>query len=429
MGKSEEGKWKSDFGEYQLTLYPLPSILCLTPYALFARNPQPVTRMILHIDMDAFYASVEQLDNPWLRGKCVMVGGTSNRGVVMASSYEARKFGVRSAMPIFQAKQRCPDGIFIPPRMKRYKEVSKKVMAILSEFSPQVQVVSIDEAYLDISGCQRLHGDPEKTALEIKKEIRKTLQLTCSVGVAPGKFLAKVASDMNKPDGLTIIRPQDVHAFIEALPIQKVPGVGEKSFRQLESMGIKTLGDIQKFPEHMLLDRLGKFGQRLIELSSGTDCSVVTPHTPHKSVSSECTLGQDTRDKVLLNTYLLKQAEEVARQLRKADVKARTITLKLKHADFTLVTRSKTIDRPTQSSKTIHGHAVNLLDNYRLTRKIRLVGVGTSGFQSAGLPVQLDLFDAVTEKDHNWEKVDRTLETITKKFGRDAIKRATLTDR
>jgi len=405
------------------------------PFAFFARNPQPVsrnpqsaTRMILHIDMDAFYASVEQLDNPWLRGKCVMVGGTSNRGVVMASSYEARKFGVRSAMPIFQAKQRCPDGIFIAPRMKRYKEVSKKVMALLGDFTPQVQVVSIDEAYLDLSGGQRLHGDPEKTALKIKQEIRNSLQLTCSVGVAPGKFLAKVASDMNKPDGLTIIRPQDVKAFIETLPIQKVPGVGEKSFRQLESMGIKTLGDIQKVPEQMLLNRLGKFGNRLIELSCGMDCSVVTPHSPHKSVSSECTLGEDTRDKELLNRYLLKQAEEVARQLRKADVKARTITLKLKHADFTLVTRSKTIDRPTQSSKTIHSHAVRLLDNYRLTRKIRLVGVGTSGFQSAGLPVQLDLFDTVTEKGNNWEKVDRTLETITKKFGRDAIKRATLKD-
>ena len=178
----------------------------------------------------------------------------------------------------------------------------------------------------------------------------------------------------------------------------------------------------------MLLNRLGKFGYRLLELSSGVDCSAVTPHAPQKSVSTECTLGEDTRDKVLLNKYLLKQAEEVAKQLRKASVKAKTITLKLKHADFTLVSRSKSIDRPTQSSKTIYSHAVKLLDNYRLTRKIRLVGVGTSGFQSAGMPVQLDLFDEIKDKGNNWEKVDRTLETITKKFGRDAIKRATLTD-
>ena len=384
--------------------------------------------MILHIDMDAFYASVEQLDNPWLRGKCVVVGGSSNRGVVSAASYEARKFGVRSAMPIFQARQKCLEAIFIPPRMKRYKEVSEKVMAILREFSPRVQVISIDEAYLDVSGCRRLYGDPAKVAIAIKSEIKKRLQLTCSVGVAPGKFLAKVASDMKKPDGLMIIRPEEVQSFIETLPIQKVPGVGKKSFPQLEAMGITTLGDIKKLPEQVLLGRLGKFGQRLIELSCGMDSSAVTPHEPHKSVSSECTLAEDTRDKGLLKTYLLKQAEEVARQLRKADVRARTVTLKLKHADFTLVTRSRTFRRPTRSSETIYRHAVGLLDDYRLTRKVRLVGVGTSGFQSAGLPVQLELFSRAKENDNIWETVDRTLETITEKFGRDAIKRATLSD-
>jgi len=382
--------------------------------------------MILHIDMDAFYASVEQLDNPWLKGKCVIVGGTSNRGVVAASSYEARRFGVRSAMPIFQARQRCPDGVFVPPRMARYKEVSKKIIAILREFSPQVEVMSIDEAYMDISGSQRLHGDPEMVAMDIKNEIQKNLGLTCSVGVAPGKFLAKVASDMDKPDGLTIIRQQEVHQFIESLPVQKVPGVGKKTFLQLETMGIKTLGDVKKFTDKMLLDRLGKFGQRLIALSSGMDHSKVTPWSPHKSISSERTLGEDTRDKKLLYKYLLIQSEEVARQLRKANVKARTITLKLKHADFKQHTRSKTFDTTTRSSENIYRTAVSLLDNYQLTQKIRLIGVGTSGFKSADRPVQLDLFDRVKESDKTWEKVDRTVETITKKFGRDAIKRGTL---
>jgi DNA polymerase-4 len=384
--------------------------------------------MILHIDMDAFYASVEQLDNPWLKGKCVIVGGTSNRGVVSASSYEARRFGVRSAMPIFQARQKCPDGVFVPPRMERYKEVSKKIMAILREFSPQVEVVSIDEAYMDVSGSQRLHGDPETVAMNIKNEIKEKLGLACSVGVAPGKFLAKVASDMDKPDGLTIIQPQQVHQFIESLPVQKVPGVGKKTFLQLESMGIKTLGDVNRFPDKMLLDRLGKFGHRLIELASGRDHSTVTPWSPHKSVSSERTLGEDTRDKKLLHKYLLKQSEEVARQLRKANFKARTITLKLKHADFKQFTRSKTISTPTRSSETIYQHAASLLDNYELTQKIRLIGVGTSGFKSAGQPVQLDLFDRVKKSDRTWEKVDRTLESITKKFGRDAIKRGTLNE-
>ena len=384
--------------------------------------------MILHIDMDAFYASVEQLDNPWLKGKCVIVGGTSNRGVVSASSYEARRFGVRSAMPIFQARQKCPDGVFVPPRMERYKEVSKKIMAILREFSPQVEVVSIDEAYMDVSGSQRLHGDPETVAMNIKNEIKKKLGLACSVGVAPGKFLAKVASDMDKPDGLTIIRLQEVHQFIESLPVQKVPGVGKKTFLQLESMGIKALGDVKKFPDKMLLDRLGKFGHRLIELASGRDHSTVTPWSPHKSVSSERTLGEDTRDKKLLHKYLLKQSEEVARQLRKANFRARTITLKLKHADFKQFTRSKTISTPTRSSETIYQHAASLLDNYELTQKIRLIGVGTSGFKSAGQPVQLDLFDRVKKSDQTWEKVDRTLESITNKFGRDAIKRGTLNE-
>ena len=384
--------------------------------------------MILHIDMDAFYASVEQLDNPWLRGKCVIVGGSSNRGVVLASSYEARKFGVRSAMPIFQAKQKCPQGIFIPPRMERYRAVSKKIMAILREISPQVEVVSIDEAYLDISGGKRLFGNLENGALQIKNKIRKSLGLSCSIGVAPGRFLAKVASDIDKPDGLTIIRSNDAGPFIETLPIQKVPGVGKKTFQQMEAMGIRTLGDIKKFPEQLLLDRLGKFGRRLMDLSSGIDHCTVTPHAPHKSVSSERTLREDTRDAQLLNKHILKQAEGVARQLRKANVKAKTITLKLKHADFKQITRSKTIDSPTQSSETIYWHASRLLTDYRLSQKIRLIGVGASGFKPVGVPVQLDLFDRVKKSDKSWEKLDRIVESITTKFGRDAIKRATLND-
>jgi DNA polymerase-4 len=384
--------------------------------------------MILHIDMDAFFASVEQLDNPWLRGKCVLVGGTSNRGVVMASSYEARKFGVRSAMPVFQARQKCPQGIFVPPRRERYQEVSKQIMAILRQFTPQVEVVSIDEAYLDVSGCRRLHGDSENLARTIKKDIKNSLGLTCSVGVAPVKFLAKIASDMNKPDGLTIIRPEEVDRFIESLAIEKVPGVGRKTFQQLEAIGIKTLGDIKKFPEKMLLARLGKFGARLLALSCGRDHSEVTPFSPPKSISSERTLSEDTQVIERLKTCLLKQAEEVARQLRKANVKAGTITLKLKHTDFKQVTRSKTIAAATQSSKTIYRCAVQLLDEYRLTQKVRLIGVGTSGFKSAGLPVQRDLFEKKRQSEAGWTQLDRTLESITQKFGTDAIKRASLTD-
>jgi DNA polymerase-4 len=265
-------------------------------------------------------------------------------------------------------------------------------------------------------------------ALKIKKDIRDAVQLTCSVGVAPSKFLAKIASELEKPDGLTLIRPENVPHFIDTLPIQKVPGVGQKTFQQLQLMGIRTLGDIKKFSEKMLSDRLGKYGRHLMVLSTGRDQAAVTPHSPHKSVSSEHTLSADTRDKNLLNKYLLKQSEEVAGQLRKAEVKAKTITLKLKHADFKSVTRSKTITVPTQSSKTIYMHAARLLEDYRMPQKVRLIGVGASGFKPACTPVQLDLFDRVKQRDDSWEKVDRTVETIARKFGRDAIKRATLKD-
>ena len=384
--------------------------------------------MILHIDMDAFYASVEQLDNPWLKGKCVIVGGTSNRGVVSAASYEARKYGVHSAMPIFQAKQKCPDGIFIPPRMQRYKEVSRKVMAILKEFTPLVEPVSIDEAYLDISDSTKRHGGPEDIALQIKAKIKESVTLTCSIGVSPLKFLAKIASDMNKPDGLTVILPDDVPRFIETLPIQKVPGVGKKTYRQLELMGIKTLGDINRFPKQTLLDRMGKFGKRLLKLAAGIDQSEVTPYSRHKSVSSERTLSRNTGDKEVLKQYLLKQADEVARHMRKSATRGKTITLKLKHADFKQITRSTTIGIPTQSSKTIFRCASQLLDDYQLTQKIRLIGVGVSGFASSDTPVQLELFDQNNDSGKNWESVDRTVEKISEKFGSDAIKRATLQD-
>jgi DNA polymerase-4 len=384
--------------------------------------------MILHIDMDAFYASVEQLDNPQLKGKCVIVGGTSNRGVVSAASYEARQFGVRSAMPIYQAKQKCPHGIFVPPRMGRYKEVSQKVMALLRDFSPLVEPVSIDEAYMDITGCQRLFGEPQETAREIKRQIKETVQLTCSIGVAPNKFLAKIASDLEKPDGLTMILPDKVSAFIDALPIKKVPGVGKKMHRQLELLSIRTLGDVQRLPEKTLVKHLGKFGQRLYALSSGTDHSAVTPHASHKSISSERTLAADTRDTKLLKRYLLRQSEDVAKQLRKAGVRAKTITIKIKDADFKQVTRRTTITIPTQSSKTIYRYAERLMDNFKITKKIRLIGVGTSGFSSVTASLQMGLFENNEDTKDEWEKVDKTLDSIGKKFGKDVIGRATLKD-
>ena len=385
--------------------------------------------MILHIDMDAFYASVEQLDDPRLKNKCVIVGGTSNRGVVSAASYEARQFGVRSAMPIYQAKQRCPHGIFVPPRMNRYQEVSKKIMAVLRDFSPLVEPVSIDEAYIDITGCQRLFGEPLEIALEIKRKIKETVNLTCSVGVAPNKFLAKVASDLQKPDGLTWIPADKVAAFVESLPIEKVPGVGNKMYRQLELLGIRTLGDVQRLPQKTLQRHLGRSGLRLHALASGTDKSAVTPYTLHKSISCEHTLAADTRDIGLLKSFVLRQSEEVAKQLRKTGVRAKTITLKLKDSDFKQLTRRTTISIPTQSSKTIYRCATRLIDALKINKKIRLIGVGTSGFSLVTASVQIGLFEPKEESGGDWEKVDKALDSISQKFGSNVVRRATLTER
>ena len=382
--------------------------------------------MILHVDMDAFYASVEQLDNPWLKGRCVIVGGTGGRGVVSAASYEARAFGVRSAMPIFQARQLCPQGVFIHPRMDRYQEVSGEVMVVLQEFSPLVEQVSIDEAFMDLSGTERLHGPPDEVGRILKKRILEAVHLTCSVGVAPNRFLAKIASDFKKPDGLTVIHPDQVADFIDRLPIGKVPGVGPKTQPKVAEFGIRFLGDIRKFPEAILESIFGSYGRRLLDLSRGIDPTPITPDSPAKSVSSECTLEEDTREKSALTRCLLEQAEEVAAGLRKEGVKARTVVLKIKHADFKLCTRRTTFASPTQSSKELYRHALRLLEEYRITQKIRLIGLGATGFVPADAPRQQELFAGEKRSRDGWEKMDRTVETIKGKFGDKVIQRATL---
>jgi len=382
--------------------------------------------MILHIDMDAFYASVEQLDHPELKGKCVIVGGTGRRGVVSAASYEARRCGVHSAMPIFLAQKKCPHGVYIRPRISRYREISTKVMSLLKRYSPLVEVVSIDEAYLDITGCSRTLGAPETIAATIKDVIRREIKLTCSVGAAPVRFLAKIASDMNKPDGLTIIQAADVHSFIEQLPIEKVPGVGNICRRQLAAIGIRCLGEVNNYPAEMLERRLGKFGAKLILLAKGIDKTPVSPENDHKSVSTELTLEQDTQDVLELKKILLSQSEKIARELRKMHLKSRTITLKIKHADFNLITRRVTLPTPTHSAELIYRHASALLDQYDFFQKIRLIGIGASSLTPAANPTQLPLFAGGIQADKNWEKIDRALDHISQKFGDTAVRRAVL---
>jgi len=382
--------------------------------------------MILHVDMDAFYASVEQLDDPALRGRPVIVGGTSNRGVVAAASYESRRLGVRSAMPIVEARRLCPQGVFVAPRMARYHELSHAVMDLLREVTSLVEPVSIDEAYLDLAGTLRLYGPPVELARALKDRIRERVHLTASIGLAPNRFLAKVASEHRKPDGLTVIPPEDVMAFIDRLPIAKVPGVGPKTQSKVVALGITFLGDVRRFPAAILETIFGTYGNRLRELAHGIDPTPVAPGAPAKSVSCECTLEADTRERERLRRLLLAQAEEVAEGLRHEGVQARTVVLKVKHADFELRTRRVTFDPPTQSSEVLYLHAVRLFEAFPLSKAVRLIGLGATGFTPADAPRQQELFTSEARTGPGWEQVDRTVERIKGRFGNGVICRAAL---
>jgi DNA polymerase IV len=384
---------------------------------------------ILHVDMDAFFASVEQLDNPALQGQCLVVGGT-HRGVVAAASYEARKHGIRSAMPIFQARQKCPHLIIVPPRRQRYVDLSQQIMDILKGFSPLVEPISIDEAFMDIGGCERLHGTARDTGASIKNRIKERTGLSCSVGIAPNKFLAKIASDLNKPDGLTLIPVEQVMTFIQTLPIHKVPGVGTRTQQRLTEMGVQRLGEVQRFSEAQLVRHLGAFGQRLLALAFGRDDAPVYPESETKSMSSEITLAQDTRDRALLATHLLAQSEAVARDLRRHKVRARTVTLKLRTADFQRHTRSQTLTCPIDSADIIYQTAVGLLSAFEMQRPVRLIGVGAGNLQSQAVPIQQELFaDARNQHLRQWEKVDRAMDAIDARYGRRCVVRGTLADK
>jgi DNA polymerase-4 len=383
--------------------------------------------MILHVDMDAFFASVEQRDNPDLLGKPVIVAGHSNRSVVSAASYEARKFGIHSAMPVFQARQKCPHVIIQPGSREKYARDSRKIMAILRRFSPLVEPVSIDEAFLDITGCEKLIGTPEQTAQKIKTEIADQLALTCSVGGAPVRFLAKIASDMNKPDGLTIISPEAMSRVIDTLPISKVPGVGTKAMDQMQRLHIETLGDVKKFDAQLLNYKFGSFGQRLFQLARGIDTTPIEPERPRKSISGEVTLSSDISNPGDVQSVLLAQAHRVGNELRAGNQRCRKVSIKLKFSDFSQITRSKTLGTWICSSNAIFDQALSLYHSLKITKKIRLVGVGVSEFQDTETPIQRSLFsDEPQIQNRQWEAVDRAMDSVLAKFGPNALKKANL---
>ncbi len=373
--------------------------------------------------MDAFYAAVEQLDDPRLRGKPVIVGGPSRRGVVSTASYEARPFGVHSAMPSAQARKLCPDGIFLPPRFDRYVEVSRVVMDALGRFTPTVEPLSLDEAFLDMTGAERLFGAPEEMGRKIRAAVRDaTGGLTVSVGVAPTKFLAKLASDFRKPDGLTVVPPGEVAAFLDPLPISRIFGVGPKTAPRLERMGLRTIGDAARVPEESLVARLGSFGSHLSRLSRGLDPREVVGDREGKTVSSEQTLERDVAGERAIRPWLRRSADDVARRLRADGLLAGGVRVKLKTAGFRILTRQAALARPTDTAADLLAAADSLLPEFDLAVPMRLIGIGAFRLAAAGAPIQRELFGEETRDKRR--RLDRSVDAADSKFGRGAIRRA-----
>lgn len=343
-------------------------------------------RKIIHVDMDAFYASVEQRDDPKLRGKPVIVAWQGRRSVVCAASYEARKFGVRSAMPYVQAERLCPQGVFIPPDFVRYRAVSKSVREIFLRYTDLVEPLSLDEAYLDVTENKRGISSATEVAREIRRQIKEELNLTASAGVAGNKFLAKIASDWRKPDGLFVIKPKEAIDFLTELPIERLPGVGKVTARKLAGLGLHKVGEVRRFEIADLQRHFGRYGVRLHELASGIDDNPVEPNRPTQSISAEDTFETD----VLLSEaepMIRRLAEKVWQASRKESRVPRTVVLKLKTAEFNILTRSHTPGTPPASCEELTGIALRLRDNVQLAQnqRFRLVGVGLSNFRDPSL--------------------------------------------
>ena len=379
------------------------------------------------MDMDAFFASIEQLDDPSLRGKAVIVGG-EHRGVVSTCSYEARKFGVHSAMPIAEARRRCPHSVYIRPRMRRYAEMSALVREAISRFSPLVEMASVDEAYLDATGLERLFGPVESLGRQLKEAVREaTGGLTCSVGIAPVKFLAKIASEQRKPDGLFMLRPEDVPAFLAVLPVRAVPGVGRHFAADLAQLGVKNCGEVSRYSEEFWKRKFGKAGAALWQRAQGIDPREVVPWTPPKSESAEVTLDEDTRDRDVLRTWLMRHAERVGASLRRHGLAGRTVTVKIKYADFRQITRQTTLAHRISSTETIYDTACAILDGVDLADRVRLIGVGVSGFEEGG-PSQLSLMPEPKPQceEKRRGRLDRAVDALRERYGRDAVVRGRL---
>jgi DNA polymerase-4 len=384
---------------------------------------------ILHVDMDAFYASVEVRDRPELAGRPVIVGGVSGRSVVLSATYEARVFGVRSAMPMSRARRLCPQATVIPPRHGLYSAVSKEVMAIFAAVTPLVQPLSLDEAFLDVSGAIRLLGPPAAIGQLIRREVAQQQHITCSVGVATNKFLAKLASVHCKPDGLLVIPASQTIEFLHALPVAALWGVGERTGQSLSRLGLRTVGDIAATPLGALERELGKAAAaHLHALASGRDDRAVESAVREKSVGAEETFGTDVTDPDVIRRELLRLSRRTARSLRSSGQAARTVVIKLRKADFATITRSRTLAEPTSETQRIYATACALYAASGLSgqARLRLVGVRATGLvPAAAAATQL----ALGEEASSWRDAESALDRITGRFGPDAVRPASLVER
>lgn len=384
----------------------------------------PSVRTILHADMDAFYAAIEQRDRPELVGRPVIVGGLGRRGVVSTASYEARRFGVHSAMPAAEARRRCPQGVFLPTRMSHYVGVSRQVRAVFDRYTDLVEPLSLDEAFLDVSGSLRLFGDGPAIAADLRAGVREATGLTVSVGVASCKYVAKVASDLDKPDGLTVVPPGEERAFLAPLPVGRLWGAGKVTQRRFARLDWHTIGDLQRQPLETLVAALGPTaGPHYHALAHGRDDRPVVPTRDPKSVSREVTFGDDVSDERALLAVLLEHAEDVGRRLRRAGLEGRTVRLKLRYPPFETHTRQVALERPTQDDAVIYRHGRELLQAARADHApVRLLGLGVADLGPEGSESQADLFAPPGQADEA-AQVNRTLDAIRERFGKGSAGR------
>ena len=385
-------------------------------------------KSIIHLDMDAFYPAVEVLDNPDLKGKPVIVGGTEGRGVVSSASYEARKFGIHSAQPMTKAMRLCPHGIFLPGRMSRYAELSDQIFEIFHRFTSLVEPLSIDEAFLDVTGSTRLFGNPVEIAKKIKQVVRQEAGLTVSAGMAPSKFVAKIASDIDKPDGLTIVPPDKIREFLDPLPIGKMWGVGKVTQETLAQLNIHTFRDLSRVPVEILKNKFSKYGPKMHELSMGIDDRDVETYQEAKSIGNEETFFEDIVKIDSTKKELLYLSNKVARWLRHEGVEGKTISLKVKYNDFALITRSMTLNKFTNDGTIIYKTACGLLKKTETgKRPVRLLGISVSQLSTHGGEEQLSLFRPI-ELDRKRKDLNTTLDSLQDRFGENIVRPGTLID-